>query len=285
MRKRNRYKTSRRRMLKIGPLFTWSGLKAALLRLCLPVLFALGVAGFFGLSAALAHTYYALERAPWPRLDALDITGLKRMDRKDLLNAIKVPKGANILTLRIDSIAKRVEALPWVKSSVVRLELPSRLVVDVVEREAIAVVYTDSFHLMDRDGELFMEVQPEQYAGLLLVTGINADSLENGNKLPDEPLETLRDLLAALDKEQSWMPISHISQCNWQRGVGFTLYMTHKAIPIQIGKDDFSGKLHRLQKVIGELANREWWDLVTRIDLDYKNRAYVKGNFAFPKGI
>jgi cell division septal protein FtsQ len=278
VKKRNRYRSKSRNKLKLRSLIPWRKLKEASLLLLM-------VAGIVSLSAALAHSYYALEEAPWPRLESIQITGLKRIERNDVLNALKVPRNTNILTLRMSQLAKRVEALPWVRSGVVRLDLPSRLVVEIVEREPLAVVYTDAFYLLDTEGKLFQQVSPDSHAGLLLVTGMASSDFRKKDILAEEPLMALKELLKALEKAQGWLPLSHISQCHWQREIGFTLYTTQRAIPIQFGWDGFDAKLSRLQRVVDALVSRDWWDLVTRIDMDYKNRVYVKGNFPIPKGI
>jgi cell division septal protein FtsQ len=246
---------------------------------------ALVLAAFLGLSAAMAHTYYAMEDASWPRLETVQITGLKRMERRDVLNALQAPRNVNLLQLRQSQMARRVEALPWVRASVVRLEFPSRLVVDIVEREPLALVQTDAFYLTDAQGTLFMQASPEQYPALPLITGMGPTEMQDRNTLSDDTLKVVKALLLALEKAQAWMPISQISQCHWQGDMGFVLYSNSKAIPIQLGKGDFEVKLHRLQRLAETLSGNQWWDLVTRIDLDYKNRAYVKGNFPLPKGI
>ncbi len=284
--KENRYRHTRKsfkpgfklRGLKLKLSIPWRGLKAT-------AAFVAAIALVLGLSAALAHSYYALEDAPWPRVESIEIKGLKRVDRREVLNALGIARNANVLTLRISQLAGRVEALSWVRSAVVRLDFPSRMIVEVVEREPLAIVYTDAFYLMDGEGKLFLKVNPESHAGLLLVTGVARQEIREGGVLSEEPLEAVKALLLALEKCQSWLPLSLISQCHWQREVGVVLYPSSKVIPIQLGKNDFELKLSRLHKVIDALMNRQWWDLVTRIDLDYKSRAYIKGNFPIPKGI
>ncbi len=246
---------------------------------------ALFLAGVFVLTAVLAHSYYALEDAPWPRVEAIRITGLKRMDERDVLRALQVPRNMNVFLLHTSQLTKRVEALPWVKSGAVRLEFSGRLVVDIVEREPLAVVQTDSFYLADTQGTLFMRTSPEKYPILPLITGIGPSEMQDGNTLSEDALGVVKALVSALEKARNWMPLSQISQCHWQSDVGFILYSNSKAIPIQLGKDNFEVKLHRLQRLAATLSGNQWWDMVTRIDLDYKNRAYVKGNFPLPKGI
>ena len=64
---------------------------------------------------------------------------------------------------------------------------------------------------------------------------------------------------------------------------GFTLVLGERAVPVDIGEDDFEQKITKLRKVIDTLNERDWADLVTRIDLDYPGKAFLEGRFPVPK--
>jgi cell division protein FtsQ len=237
------------------------------------------------LSAALAHSYYSLLDAPWLRVDEIQILGLKHLDRKEVLNALGVPRHACVLNLKLAELAKNTETLPWTRSTVVRLDLPGRLVVELAEREPVAIVYADDFYLLDAEGKLFIKATIEQYPKLLLVTGFSGMNLKQGAYLPPEPLEPFKRLIESLTKSQNWMPLNQISECRWHKDEGYILYTTQKAIPIELGWEYYEQKLDRLQRILAVLAERQVLDVVTRIDLDYPSRAYVSGKFPVPKGI
>lgn len=272
--KRNRYRADRTAQIR-----AWVSRIKLVLVLCLsvpPVLL---------LSAALAHSYHALLDARWLRVEEIQIVGLKHLDRKDVLNALGVPRNACMLNLKLAELARNTQALPWVRSTVVRLDLPGRLVVELSEREPVAIVYADDFYLLDAEGKLFVKASIEQYPKLLLVTGFSGMGLKEGMYLPPEPLEPFKRLIESLTKSQNWMPLNQISECRWLKDEGYVLYTTQKAIPIQLGWDYYEQKLDRLQRVLAVLAERHVLDVVTRIDLDYPGRAYVSGNFPIPRGI
>jgi cell division septal protein FtsQ len=239
----------------------------------------------FALSAVLAHAYHALLDGPWFRLQEVEITGLKRVERKEILNALGIPRNASLLTVKVSERAREVSALPWLRASTVKVELPNRIVVEVTEREPSAVIFADSFFLMDAEGNLFAEAAANAYPTLPLVTGFSGSGLKVGDRLPLDPLHSLQRLMAALSASQGWFPMNQISECRWHNEEGFILYTTVKAIPIELGWDDYELKLGRLQKVLGHLSQRHLLDSVTRIDLDYPNRAFISGDFPAPKGI
>jgi cell division septal protein FtsQ len=236
-------------------------------------------------SAALAHSYQALLELPGLRLEGIEVKGLERLEQRALLELLDLPAHCSVLKVRKGLLASRLEAHPWVQSAVVRLDPPRRLVLEIVEREPLAVVYTDSFFLVDTQGKLFLEVAPNAYHHLPLITGLAGEDLHVGDPLPEDLFECLQGLLASMAKAQAWLPVAQISEFHWGRGAGFTLYTVAGAIPVHLGLDDLDDKLGRLQAIVKLMSQRRWWEAVQAIDLDYPRQAYVRGSFVVPSGI
>jgi len=271
--KKNRYKTDLMRKRK-WKRFAGTVLVFAFLIMLIPLL-----------SAAFAHCYHALLKASWPQVEEIKISGIKHITRQEVLNVMGVPRGANLLTVRTRQLAERLESIPWVRSAVVSFDLSRRIVVDIDEREPIAIIHVADFFLIDVQGKLFQKVHPARYQDLLLITGFSNTELMDGSYLQAEPLQSLQSLLTALQKVQDRLPSSRISECHWRGAEGFTLYTTHGGIPIHLGRDEFEGKLARLDRIFGVLMEHQCLNSVTRIDVDYSDRAYIEGRFPTPKGI
>lgn len=239
----------------------------------------------FAVSSVLAHAYHALLDGPWFRLEEVQISGLKNVDRKVVLNALGIPRHAGLLTVKVTERARALESIPWFRSTNVRVDYPDKIVVEVTEREPVAVVFADDFFLMDSEGKLFAETSVAAHSTLPLVTGFSGMGLKHGDQLPQEVMESVRQLIAALSGSQSWFPSNQISECRWHNEEGFILYTMLKAVPIELGWGDYEQKLARLQKVLSQLSQRRLLEMVTRIDLDYPNRAFITGEFPGPKGI
>jgi len=235
-------------------------------------------------SAALAHSYHALLDAPWFRVSEVAIIGLKHLKEDEILNALMIPPEASLLSLKSSQLAKRLESLPWIESSFVQLSLPNRVVVEVAEREPLAVIHSEDFFLIDTDGKLVSRASSEQKQGFLLVEGFSGLSLKEGDSLPQEALKGLKALLSALEQSKSWLPLNSILQCRWNAETGFALYTARNSICIQLGWDGFNRKLDHLQRVFGILEERALWNSVIGIDLDYEDRAFIEGLFPFSKG-
>jgi cell division protein FtsQ len=236
------------------------------------------------LSSAFAHSYHALLEASWLRINDVHITGLKHLPREEILNTMKVPRGSSVFSLKKPEMVAKLETLPWTKSAVVSFDMPGRLIVEVTEREPLALIFTGEFLLLDTEGKLFLQTNAEQSPNLLLISGYSSLGLKQGDKMPPRHMRMLRELFSALNKAKNWLPLHLISECQWDAETGFTLLTAQRAIPIQLGSEDMDQRLARLQQVFTLLGERHWMDSVVRIDLDYSNRAFVEGQFAAAGG-
>ncbi len=241
-------------------------------------------AGFFLvflLGAGLIRAYHALLKAPWLRVEEINVAGLKMLDRAQVLDAMGVSRGECILNLRMSSIADRLKQLPNVKTATVRLDLPGKIVAEVTEREPIAMVKGSDYFLVDEEGLLLSRAAAGENRGLPLVTGICGRRLQVGDTIPAKHIKRLRELIAAFHRCDKWLPASSVAECRWESG-GYTLILGQRGVPVEIGRDDFYRKLTRLKKVVDTLNGRQWNEMVTRIGLDVPGKAFLEGRFPVP---
>lgn len=234
-----------------------------------------------GLSAALAHGYHALLEAPFLRIEKVDIVGLTRLARKDVLNTMMVPRGTSVLALRLPQLAARIEALPWVRSAVVRFDSPDRLVVEVKEREPLAVVVAEKAYLIDAEGLLFDQTIREVNPELVAVSGYATLGLVQGQPMPPELFDELKDLMDAIGKWRGKFPPGAFRECVRLADGSFSVYMSEPKVAVMVGSEQLDDRFNRLQKLFSALREKGWLEYATRVDLDYTERAYVEGGFPF----
>ena len=235
------------------------------------------------LGAGLSRLYHEMLGAPWFKLEQIEITGLKNLDRFEVLNTMGLEKGQCTLNIGIVQVTERLKKLPAVRQACVRLESRGRIVAEIVEREPAAVVRCGGKDMqMDSEGILFSEAAPDEKSPLPLLTGLCDSNINLGDPVPARSLGQIRELLSAIDSSKSWLSGTAISECRWNEN-GFTLVMGERAVPVDIGKGAFEQKIAKLRKVINTLNELDWTALVTRIDLDYPGKAYLEGQFPVTK--
>ncbi len=242
-----------------------------------------GVAVFFAglilFSAGLAHSYHALFRSHWLMLQEIRIEGLQRLDRVQILNAMNVPRHASLMRLKMKSLAESVEALPGVRSAVVRLVSPRCLVVEVEERVPLAIIFADHSYLVDQEGKLYLRVERDHYPELLALAGFSELKLQYGDYLPLEPFETLQELHSIWIRDQVRGNEMMARDYSWDPVEGLSFQMKSRPIVVHLGYEMFDKRIQRLKRVLCLLEDREWLDTVKRIDLDFDGMAIVGGDF------
>ncbi|MGB1007797.1 MAG: cell division protein FtsQ/DivIB, partial [Thalassobaculaceae bacterium] len=129
--------------------------------------------------AAAAAQFNAWSRAVITQagLEVRDIlvAGRARTTRGALMRAIATPRGTPIFDVDLARVQRRVEALPWVKTAVVRRQLPASLFVDLTERRPLALwQHKATLRLVDRGGEVIDVQDLTPFADLPILVGADA---------------------------------------------------------------------------------------------------------------
>ena len=208
---------------------------------------------FFALSyysVPLLRVYYQLVNGRWLRLEKIEITGTRKLDRVEILNTMGLKKGQCTLSINAKEAAESLRKLPEVREAEVRLDLRGRVEASIVERTAAAIVACGDRNMeMDVDGILFSEATPDDGGTAPLITGLCGPGAKKGDSIAPESLGQIKELLAAIDNSKSWLSGTAISECRWSE-TGFTLVMGERAVPVELGKDGLRQKITKLRKVI-----------------------------------
>jgi len=118
------------------------------------------------------------------RVEQVDITGLKRMDRETVY-AIALENQATdrpLLAVDLQAVRKRLLPYGWIADAYVSRRFPDRLLIHIVEREPAAIWQNEGqLTLIDATGTLLDPVDPAHMpAGLPLVIGPGAARQEDG---------------------------------------------------------------------------------------------------------
>ena len=109
------------------------------------------------------------------------VVGRNQTTKEQLLDAVKLVRGAPILAYDLDAARKRIEGLAWVKSVIVERMLPDTILLSVEERLPLALWQDRGrFHLIDQDGKIILNQGLERFSDLLVVVGEDAPQNASG---------------------------------------------------------------------------------------------------------
>jgi cell division protein FtsQ len=196
-----------------------------------------------GYSQAMTTTYFGLRET--------QVRGVKELTEKDVLALADLKPAQNLLAVNADAIRDRVRKSPWIKDVFVGRELPKRLVIEVRERTAIALLKKgDGFYLMDADGLAFKKLETGDESDLPALTGCYRDGR------PNEPLLTKAiDLFNYLSTADGLFSIKSIAEVNGDEILGFSIF-TDSGLCLRLGFDHYDNKIRRLKPVLTDLEKR-----------------------------
>ncbi len=171
-------KTKRERQVRP----VWQAVLLRCLPLGLPVVLATGLAIFAFVSGAAERNWHslrgdaaALSAETGLSVERVLVSGRNRTDRQSLVDALDIDLGEPILTLDIETLRARIDALAWVRSVTIKKRLPDTLVVSLVERRPLTLWQNDgNVSVVDADGNVIDGAKPSDFAELLLVVGPDA---------------------------------------------------------------------------------------------------------------
>jgi len=109
------------------------------------------------------------------------VAGRKETDRKDLLTALGIVRGAPILAFDFETARARVEALPWVQHAKIERFLPNTLSIHLIERQPIALWQNQGdFALIDEEGQVIIRQGLARFSHLIHVVGSDAPNRVGG---------------------------------------------------------------------------------------------------------
>jgi len=214
-------------------------------------------------------------------IDRIDVQGLTRIEREELLDAAGIDIGTNVFARSPEDVQAQLLRHPWIASASVTRRLPGRFAISVREREPLALLVLEpcqsdlvnappaspaatsasdagcgeessSLYLVSDEGTLFKRLEGEDPIDLPVVTGIERQRFGTDAEFRRTILaravallQQLRD--SGLDKRLS------PSEIHLEAGEGFSLYVGEELTHVRLGLPPFEQKLRRMKKVFDRL--------------------------------
>lgn len=104
------------------------------------------------------------------------ITGQQNTALKQVRAALALYDGQSIVSLDLENMLERVEALPWVKKATIVRVMPDALEVSIIEHDAAALWQENGkLYLVNQAGEVITDQELEKFTALPHVVGTGAN--------------------------------------------------------------------------------------------------------------
>lgn len=226
--------------------------------------------------ALLVTTAVYAAQSPFFNIQAIEVKGAAHYDQQTLVDASGIIAGENgfrllfeepgrFYFLRVGLAEKAIlESCPYIKTVKARFILPSRISIEVEERQAAAVLQlTGTSLLIDREGYL-LEINPDlEKSDLPVIKGIKPATYKPGKKLdiPDDVLPAVFNLLAEIGEldsknEDKLLPSVDYIEAGDMNNIGFSL---QSRVLVNLGEPvDLNYKLNAVRTIFNKnIKNNE----------------------------
>lgn len=230
------------------------------------------VLGVLIVSALYLYDY--LTTSPRFAIETVELRGVARIDGDDLRDMLGDLEGQNLLLAPLDDYESRLEMHPRVESVTMHRVVPSTVICNVVERQPVALVFTDRFLEVDRNG---MVMDDDAYTPMLdlpIITGIDNEDVRPG-RVSESPalhsaLEVLRlarDLGGELSGEISELHVGSL---------GVVVRSVENDQVLVLGDSDYENRL-RKYFLLRDTLERERKPNRRVVDLRFQDQVVLRG--------
>jgi len=239
---------------------------------------------FIGVLSLLSIFIYDFStQSSFFNIKRIEISGLNRILKEDLLKFTDLTLGKNILAINLFSIEKQIISHPWIQSARVKRILPSFLSISIIEHEPIAIfrIGNQSDILINTHGKPFKEYNPpkDNINNLPVVAGIELTNANNQYEFAGTLFNSIMDFLHSGD-------LSTIGQIKADQNTGITIeardiYNQHPLgeqgiVQIKLGFDNFKAKLNKA-KNISEYIDKNFPEkTICAMDLFNIEKVFIK---------
>ncbi len=210
-----------------------------------------------------------------PRLAIKEIvvrTG-DRVGEAEVRRLADVALGDNVIAFRLRECVQAIELHPWVKRASVMRELPDRVVIEILERDPVAVIALGALYYVDDEGEIFKKVLPGEAIDYPAFTGITLSEAVD-DKESVAALLSLGIEVVELSRDSLILPWAEVSEVRLEPGRGATVVRASDGVRIVLGRGELGDKWMRVERALVELGDET--EKVAELDLNFESRVTVR---------
>ncbi|MBW2708917.1 MAG: FtsQ-type POTRA domain-containing protein [Deltaproteobacteria bacterium] len=221
-------------------------------------------------SLTFVMIYNYLLTSPYMKLAHVEIRGVDKGLRNELLQMCGLTSEQGLLNLKLEALKRKMEDHPWVRTATVERKFPDTLIVQVQKEEPVMLVLLDQFFYMNKQGRLFKPVSRDEEMDFPILTGLS--KTDPGQK---EKLDQTAHVLTVLKAQKDRWSIQNLSEIHLSKNGAISLYFNHIRAAIRISRHNPGRNMEELKQVAKHLSESGKINFVTQIDLNHVDGAIV----------
>jgi cell division protein FtsQ len=216
-----------------------------------------------------------LTTSPAFAIDKIEVVGLSRIERPELLASAGIDLGRNVFERNPAEVRARLLKHPWVAEAEVSRRLPGSYAIKVRERAPIALLVVEpcndknpqaesengcddgsALYLLSEDGKLFKRFDAKDPVDLPVITGIDRERFGSDPEFHKTILLEAAQLLHDYRAQGMWQKLP-ISEIHVEPSDAFSLYVGEALTLVRLGAAPFAQKLPKMKKVFARLEHEQ----------------------------
>ena len=207
------------------------------------------------------------------RIDQVNVQGGERLSHRQIVALSDIQTGMNTFSLDLELIGRKIEGNPWVREARVQRIFPRQVAIQIRERKPVAIINLGYLYYLDDQGEVFKVLDAADQLDFPIITGFDYQQIEQRDRRYAGDLKAIVELLADL-RQRGKFTLSQISEIHRETGGSFALFTVNGAVKVKLGRDNFTEKLDRLERIYAQLQPR--LPILDYIDLNVNEKVIVR---------
>ena len=223
------------------------------------------VGGFFVTQLLLASDLF--------RVEQVEVQGNGRLRKGQVVALSDIETGINTFNLDIGLIGRKIEENPWVESARVQRIFPRQVMINIEERQPVAIVNLGYLYYLDKQGEIFKVLDATDNLDYPIVTGFNYAKAQAHNAEYAQQLKQVVKLLTDLGQRKLFS-LEQVSEIHFEASGGLSLFTLAGGVKVKLGHADYRRKLDRLERIYAQLQPK--LQMLDYIDLNVDEKVIVR---------
>ncbi|MCK4621638.1 MAG: cell division protein FtsQ/DivIB [Desulfuromonadales bacterium] len=207
------------------------------------------------------------------RIDQVNVQGGERLSHRQIVALSDIQTGMNTFNLDLELIGRKIEGNPWVREARVQRIFPRQAEIQIRERKPVAIINLGYLYYLDDHGEVFKVLDADDQLDFPIITGFDYQKIERRDRQYACDLKSIVELLADL-RQRGKFKLSQISEIHRETSGSFALFTVNGAVKVKLGRDNFTEKLDRLERIYTQLQPR--LPILDYIDLNVNEKVIVR---------
>jgi len=207
------------------------------------------------------------------KVEEITVHGNHKLDKEHVRVLSDIEKGVNTFDLDLDLIGRKIEENPWIATAEVQRIFPNQVVINVIERQPVAIINLGYLYYLDNKGEIFKVLEARDRLDYPVITGFE---YEKARQHDAEYVKDLQQIVALIEdiKERPQFDLKQLSEVHRDKSGALILFTLRGGVRVKMGHGDYKKKLDRLEKIYARLKPK--LKILDYIDLNVDQKVIVR---------